>query len=180
MSGKRESLKPSPGAKRALRERLDLKGELLLAAFPTATVLIVLGLVEVLTEQRLLFASLASSAFLIYLDPQHGTNAIRTLVSAHFMAAALGWAAYEGIGPGYLAAGGAMVAIILLMIVLDVVHPPAVATAMGFGLRTGDAGNVLLFALALGITAVLVILQQGTLWVLGSHTGRTESRSSGD
>jgi len=79
MSQNRSSLKPIEGANRSLRRRLTLKGELALATAPTAIVLGVFALVEVLSRQRLLFASLASSAFLIYLDPQHGTNTMRTL-----------------------------------------------------------------------------------------------------
>lgn len=47
-----------------------IKGELRSALLPTVTVLAVLGLVETFSDQRLLFASLASSAFLIYLAQQ--------------------------------------------------------------------------------------------------------------
>ena len=43
----------------ALRRRFGVKGELLLAALPTAMILFVLFLVETLSRQRLLFASLA-------------------------------------------------------------------------------------------------------------------------
>ena len=63
------------------------------------------ALVEVLSRQRILFASLASSAFLIYLDPQHATNSIRTLVISHTMAATLGLGAYLTLGPRYLSGG---------------------------------------------------------------------------
>lgn len=79
MNQKRSSLRPVEGANRALRSRLSLKDELALATAPTLTVLGVLALVEVLSRQRVLFASLASSAFLIYLDPQQGINSVRTL-----------------------------------------------------------------------------------------------------
>ncbi len=59
MGEKRSSLKPIKGAKRSLRSRLSLQGEFVLAlAPPTVMVLGVLGLVEVLSRQRLLFASL--------------------------------------------------------------------------------------------------------------------------
>lgn len=167
MDEERESVQPLQGQQRALRNRLDLKGELLLAVFPTLTVLGVLALVEVFTEQRLLFGSLASSAFLIYLDPEHGTNAIRTLVSSHVLAALIGWAAFALLGAGYLSGGSAMVAVIFLMILLDVVHPPAVATAMAFALRSGDASNFMLFAMALGVTAILVLLQRTAVWLMG-------------
>jgi CBS-domain-containing membrane protein len=163
---KQSSLKPMEGANRALRDRLSLRDELVLATLPAVTVLGVLLLVEVLTEQRLLFASLASSAFLIYLDPEHGTNSVRTLILSHMLAALLGWLMFELLGPIYAAAGIAMVVVIFLMIILDVVHPPAVATAMGFALRTGDAGNILLFALAVSVTAVLVLLQRAATWLL--------------
>jgi hypothetical protein len=59
------------------------------------------------------------------------------------------------------------VVIIFLMIVLDVVHPPAVATAMGFSLRSGDQSKVALFAMAVAITVVLVIVQRSAVWLLG-------------
>lgn len=179
MAQDRSSLKPVEGADRALRSRLGLRGELVLAFFPTAVVLGVLALVEVLSEQRLLFASLASSAFLIYLDPQHGTNRIRTLVSAQLLAAVLGLATYLSFGSGYLAAGSVMTLTIFLMVLFDVMHPPAVATALSFALRAGDTGNLLLFALAVGVTAMLVGLQQTALWVLAhSVAGRKPKGNS--
>jgi len=166
MPQKRSSLRPLRGADRTLRRRLDLKGELVLALVPTLTVLGVLALVEVLTEQRLLFASLAASAFLIYLDPQHGTNSVRTLIVSQMMAATLGLLTYFFLGAGYLSAGTAMVTSIVLMILLNAVHPPAVATSISFALRTGNATNLLLFGLAVGMTAVLVLLERLALWLL--------------
>ncbi len=122
-----------------------------------------LALVEALSRRRLLFASLASSAFLIYLDPRHGTNAVRTLVVAQVSAALLGPAAFLLSGPGYAAAGAGMVTAIVLMIVLDAVHPPAVSTALAFALRAGDESNVALFGLAVGMTAGLVVLQRAAV-----------------
>ena len=133
----RTSLSPIRGASRSRRQRLDSR-EAVLAILPTITVLIVFGVVEVLSRQRLLFSSLASSAFLIYLDPQHGTNQLRTLVSAQMLAAVLGFGTYVALGPGYWAAGSAMVLTIALMIALDVMHPPAVATSLSFAFRAGD------------------------------------------
>lgn len=111
----RQSLRPLPGANRALRQRLTLRGEFALAFLPTVTVLGMLGLVEVLSQQRLLFTSLASSAFLIDLGPQHGTNAVRTRVVSQMPAATIGLGLYAAWGPGYGAAGSAMVLTIALM-----------------------------------------------------------------
>ncbi len=179
MPEERESLKPIEGAERTPRRRLRLKDELTLALLPTVTVLVVLGFVEVLSQQRLLFASLASSAFLIYLDPQHGTNSVRTLSISQPLAAVMGWGLYSLLGPGYDAAGGAMVATIVLMIVLDVVHPPAVGTAMGFGLRAGDASNLLLFFLSVAITVVLVVLERTAVWLLARYEARDAPPSPG-
>ncbi|WP_414585651.1 hypothetical protein [Scytonema sp. PCC 10023] len=97
------SLKPLEGVNRSLRTRLDLKGELALATAPTVLILTVLALVEVLSRQHLLFALLTSSAFLIYLDPQHGTNTVRTLVLSQMMAATIGLIMYSILypHPGY-------------------------------------------------------------------------------
>lgn len=166
MSQERASLKPLKGADCAARKRLNLKGEFALALLPTLTILVVLALVEAISRQRLLFASLAASAFLIYLDPQHGTNSVRTLALSQMMAAMVGLAAFLVCGPGYLAAGVALVMTITLMILFDVMHPPAVATSMSFAFRAGDESNLLLFAMAVGITAVLVVLQRAALWLL--------------
>ncbi|MEG4021365.1 HPP family protein [Microcoleus sp. S13C4] len=170
MSRNRSSLKPIEGANRSIRRRLTLKGELALAVAPTAIVLGVFALVEVLSRQRLLFASLASSAFLIYLDPEHGTNTMRTLSLAQIMAATIGWIAYMIFGSGYLSGGIAMVVTIVLMILLDVVHPPAVSTSLSFALKASNENNLVLFGLAVGITALLVGLERFTLWVLARYS----------
>jgi CBS-domain-containing membrane protein len=148
------------------RRRLGVRRELLLALAPTATVLLVLALVEAVTRQRLLFASLAASAFLIYLDPGHTVNKARTLIVSQVGGACIGMAASVTLGPGYVSAGSAMVLAIVAMIVLDVVHPPAVATTLGFGLKAGDATNLALFFLALAITVVLLGLQRLSLWLV--------------
>lgn len=171
MEHEMESLKPVQGAAAPLRRRLTLKGEFALAGFPTAVVLLVLLLVEILSNQRLLYASLASSAFLIYLDPHHGTNTIRTLIFSQLLAASIGFVTYTVTGPEYqyLSAGSAMVLTIVLMILFDIVHPPAVSTSLAFAFRSGNEQNYIIFLLAVGITAVLVIIQRAAVWILGRH-----------
>ncbi|RCJ40654.1 hypothetical protein A6770_37505 [Nostoc minutum NIES-26] len=162
-----ESIKPGNSRK---RQRLTLQGEFALASMPTLVILTVLALVEVLSRQRLLFASLASSAFLIYLDPQHGTNTVRTLVISQMLAATIGLLTYLALGPGYLSAGSAMILTIVLMILLDVVHPPAVATSLSFALKAGNENNLVLFGLAVGIIATLVLLERCALWLLTHYS----------
>lgn len=164
-----ESLEPIEGAQRSLRKRLSLRDEFILALLPTVTILLVLGLLDVVSNQRLLFASLASSAFLIYLDPQHGTNTTRTLVIAHMLAATFGLLAFWLLGANYLSGGLAMVFTIGLMIALDAMHPPAVSTSLSFAFRAGDVSALLIFGLAVGITVALVIIERGALWLLARY-----------
>jgi CBS-domain-containing membrane protein len=158
-------LNPLLLGRRPARRRSSWSGEVLLILLPTLTVLAVMATVHALTQQRLLFASLASSAFLIYLDPLHDTNSVRTLVLAQLGAATLGLIAYLVLDSGYTAAALAMVAAIALMVAANAVHPPAVATALSFALRAGDESNLVLFGLAVGITAVLIVLERATLWI---------------
>lgn len=174
-SERRESHEPAPKELRSARQRLSFRGELALAALPTATILGMLALVEMLTEQRLLFASLVSSAFLIYLDPEHGANRLRALVGSQLLGSVAGWICYSTLGAGYTSAGVALVITIVLMILWDIVHPPAVATAMSFALRAGEASNLALFVLALGITVMLVVMQRVATWALVRARGAVGS-----
>jgi CBS-domain-containing membrane protein len=172
MSEELESLKPVEGAERPQRRKLSLKDELLLLLLPTVTVLAVLALIESLAQQRLLFGSLASSAFLIYLDPEHATNTVRTLIVAHVIAAGAGLTTYLGFGPGYLAAGSAMVITVFVMLLLDAIHPPAIASSLTFAFRAGAEETIILFGLALSLIVVLVIIQRFTVRLLARFTAR--------
>jgi CBS-domain-containing membrane protein len=96
---------------------------------------------------------------------EHGTNTVRTLTSSHFIAAVVGPLVVAVLGAGYVAAGVALVATIMLMIVLDVVHPPAVSTARSFAFRGEEQRTIVLFVVALAMIAVLVVLQRGVLWL---------------
>ncbi len=167
----RETLEPIKEEEaQSFRRRMSLKGEFALALMPTATIIAVLVLVEIFSRQRLLFASLASSAFLIYLDPQHSTNSVRTLALSQIGAAIIGFAAFSIFGEGYLAASAAMLATITLMILADAMHPPAVSTALGFAFRANSENNLVLFALAVGLIVVLVILQNSSVWLLKRYS----------
>ncbi|WP_445243733.1 HPP family protein [Microcoleus sp. N9_A2] len=55
-----------------------------------------------MSDRRLLFASIAASSFLIYLDIQHSTNEVKSRVVSHMIAATIGWLTDDLIlGPGY-------------------------------------------------------------------------------
>ena len=155
------------------RQRLSLRGELLLALPPTLVVLGMLAGVEAFSRQRLLFASLASSAFLIYLDPDHPANAMRTVVIAQGASALLGFGAFWFLGSGYLAAGVAMVLTVVLMVSLDATHPPAVSTALTFAFRPTTTSSLSLFGLSTLLIVLLIVLQKSSSCVIRRHLRRT-------
>ncbi len=146
-----------------MRWRYDVKTELALAFLPTTTVVLVLLLVETFSHQRLLFGSLASSAFLIYLDPQHQMNKLRSLSISQTSSAFVGFLVYLVAGSGYSSAAIAMIIAIGFMIFMKAMHPPAVSTALSFAFREADAGNLMLFLMALVLLIILILLQRVSL-----------------
>jgi CBS-domain-containing membrane protein len=146
--------------------RFGLGGELLLAIMPTLTILAVLFLYERLSRQIYLVSSLSSTAFLIYLDPFHSMNQIRTILIAQVSAAILGLATYVLLGPGYLSVAVAVISLIAVMIIFRAVHPPAVSTTLVFAFRAGNESDLVLFGMALGVILVMVFMEQSFLWVL--------------
>ena len=161
-----ESTEPIADTPAEIRRRFGTREELLLALFPTTIVLIVFGAVQAWSKQELLFASLASSAFLIYLDPKHATNSARTLVISQILSALIGFCSFYVFGPGYLSAAAAMVVAIIVMVSLDAVHPPAVSTALAFGFRQSNENNLTLFVLSVFLIVLLVALQRVSLYLL--------------
>ena len=93
-------------------------------------------------------------------------NSVRTLVTAQLSAALIGLGVHLVLGPGYWAGGVSMLLAITLMILLDAVHPPAVSTALAFAFRAGRESNLLIFALAVGVTVVLLGIERITVWRL--------------
>jgi CBS-domain-containing membrane protein len=164
------TIPPTPAAPLS-RPRLGWRREILLALLPTATVLVLLWLLKLLSNQQLLFASLASSCFLIYLDPGHPANSARTLLVSQLSAAVLGFGFHAWLGPGYLSAALALVSVIGVMILTNTMHPPAVATALNFAFRAGTGeGNLALFGLAVGLVLVLLAVQRGSAYLVRRFT----------
>jgi CBS-domain-containing membrane protein len=164
-------------AQPGLKQRwLSVRDTLLLALLPTATVLPMIAVIEAFGGHHLLCSSLASSAFLIYADPRHEMNGVRALVFSQMTAASVGWLMWLLLGGGYAAAASAIPLAILLMILLKAVyppaavHPPAVSTALAFALHLDPSGSFVLFAMAVGITALLVVLQRAVSSLIRSNT----------
>jgi CBS-domain-containing membrane protein len=151
---------------------LGLWAELALAVPPAVTVLAAIYLVEALRVERVLFASLASSAFLIYRDPAHPMNGVRVMVPAHLAAVACGVGTAWLLGPGYAAGATAMIATGAAIVLLRAVHPPAVSTALGFAFYAQQRQAVGVFLLALALLAALVALQRVMGWLFGRLSGR--------
>lgn len=155
--------------------RKSLAAELALALPATVTVLLAMFLVEELTHQRALFASLAASAFLIYHDPAHLMNTVRAMVTSYLAATALGVGAAWLLAPGYAAAAAALTLAICLLIATRSVHPPALAVALSFGFSAQQEETVILFALSVVVVALLIAVQVAVRWAfarLGHHRHR--------
>ncbi len=149
--------------------RGGLLGEISLAIPPTVTVLLAVFLLEWFTHQRILFASLAASAFLIYYAPTHQMNTIRVVVTAQLLGCCIG-AGIGAFGAGYGAAAVAMTLTVVLLIVLRNVHPPAIATSLGFAFLGPQVRSLAAFLVALGLIVVLVVLQPVlTRWIHRLH-----------
>jgi CBS-domain-containing membrane protein len=133
---------------------------------PVTMIIAVLMLLEVFTNQKLLFSSLASSAFLIYMDPKHPTNRIRTLTIAQMSAAVIGFLIFILIGPGYLSAAVSMIIVIIVMIWTKAMHPPAVSSAMIFAFQYTKPNTLMLFMMAVLLLVMLIVLQKASIWIL--------------
>lgn len=162
-----------PWRSKERRYRTWLFHELTLALPPTVVVLAAFFGTQMLTAHPILFASLASSAFLIYHEPRHRMNRLRVMIAAQFLAAAIGTAAALIFGADYAAGAISMVITIVLLILLNIVHPPAVSTSLGFALLGPRYGALGAFLLALSIVAALAVLQVFAIWMLR----RAEARS---
>ena len=160
--------------------RYDIKTEIALAIMPALVVIAVLILLEAFSKQQLLFSSLASSAFLIYVDPQHPTNSIRTLMIAQLSASVIGYLIYVMAGPGYLSAAVSMILSIAVMIVTKAMHPPAVSTALIFAFQYKDVNVLMMFFLAVLLLAILIVLQRTSLWLIrrGKNVNKNNERNS--
>lgn len=147
-------------------KKYTLKTEIALAVIPTTTILIVLMATETFGRQQILFSSLACSAFLIYLDPEHQVNTVRTLLIAQTSAAIIGYVAYTLVGWIYLSAAISMLAIISLMIFTKAVHPPAISTCLIFIYNESKLNTLFVFLSALILLILLIGLQKISVWLI--------------
>jgi CBS-domain-containing membrane protein len=153
-----------------------LKTEIVLAILPALMVIAVLMLLEAFSKQQLLFSSLTSSAFLIYLDPKHPTNSVRTLVIAQITAAVIGYLVILLLCPGYGPAALSMIVAIMVMILAKAMHPPAVTTSLIFAFQYNKPDTLMLFLLATVLLVLLIVLQRTSLWLM-KRTKHKSSRS---
>jgi hypothetical protein len=153
-----------------------LRGELLLAIPPTVVMLLAVVLLETLRHERILFASLAASAYLIYRDPVHPMNGVRVMVGAHSVAVVTGVSCGAGLrgghpGDGRDAAGAHRVS-----------HCPSPGGIHGARLRLFarpiEAAG--LFVVALSMIAVLIVLQRTALWTLRRLQAHTPPAKEAD
>ncbi|MDQ2751522.1 MAG: HPP family protein [Bacteroidota bacterium] len=154
--------------------RYDLQTDILLAVMPAVATIILLLLLNTFGKQEILFSSLASSAFLIYLEPEHPTNNVRTLLIAQLSAAVIGYLVYRIVGAGYTSAAISMIIAIAVMIAAKAMHPPAVATALVFAFQHAKPNTLLMFFVAVFFLVILIVLQRTSLWLIKRSTNKKE------
>ena len=155
----------SSASKNTLR-RYDLQTDVLLALMPASVMEGVLLLLNLFGKQEALFSSLASNAFLIYLNPQHPANSVRTLIIAQLSAAAIGYLVYIVMGAGYTTAAISMIIAIAVMIIAKAMHPPAVSTALVFAFQHTKPNTLLMFFFTVCLLVILVVLQSVSVWLI--------------
>lgn len=160
--------------------RYDLQTDIVLAVMPTAVMIGVLLLLNFFGRQEVLFSSLASSAFLIYLDPQNTTNSSRTLLIAQLSAAVVGYLTYTVMGAGYASAAVSMILAILIMIVTRAMHPPAVSTALLFAFQHTKPNTLLMFCFAVLLLILLMALQRTSVWLIKRSERKRSISPPGD
>ncbi len=160
-----EQMATSSASKKTFR-RYDLQTDVLLALMPASVMVGVLLLLNLFGKQEVLFSSLASSTFLIYLDPQHPANSVRTLIIAQLSAAAISYLVYIVIRAGYTSAAISMIIAIAVMIIAKAMHPPAVSTALVFAFQQTKPNTLLMFFFAVCLLVILIILQRASLWLI--------------
>jgi len=159
--------------------RYDLQTDILLAVMPAVIMIAVLILLNTFGKQEILFSSLASSAFLIYLEPEHPTNKVRTLLISQLSASVIGYLVYISIGSGYTSAAISMIFSIIVMILTKAMHPPAVSTALVFAFQHTKPNTLLMFFCAVVLMVILVGLQRASLWLIKRSERRKKAMATG-
>lgn len=129
-----------------------------LAVVSTATVLsvlIVIFIVQDLIRQPVLITSLASSTFLLYYQPLNEINRFGPLVFGHIIATSIGYLASLLLPVPYVSAAVSMALSIVVLVLLRMVHPPAISTSLVFSYRPHDATVIVTFLLTLAVVIAL-------------------------
>ncbi len=143
-----------------MRSRDSFAQALLRATPPTITVLAMTAVVQFGAHTRVLFAPLAASAFLIYHAPHERSNHVGVIVISQLVGAACGLGVAAFGHPGYVSEAIAMLLTISALISFDLLHAPAVPTALIFADAPVAFDNVAFFAIDLAILAALWFAQQ--------------------
>jgi hypothetical protein len=155
--------------------RGGLIGELALALPPTLVVLGSLFLIEAAQHQRVLFASLASSAFLIYREPLHPMNGVCVMLLAHLVGATVGIGATALLGAGYRASAVAMIITIVVLTSAISSTPPQ---SLPRSVSLSPTSNAAQAASSL-LVAALVFLQRAAVWGMHRFAAHATPRDTG-
>jgi CBS-domain-containing membrane protein len=158
-----------PPVRRAYRG--GLWAELLLAFVPTGFVIGIFVGISHFGRQPVLFISLATSAFRIYLDPRGLMNQARVFLPAHLIGLSLGLLSSLLFRDPYVSGAIAMGLTIFLMVLLRIMFEPAIATSLIFAFRLYGERDVILFLFGVAMLAVLILIQRATSYLVHRVSG---------
>lgn len=148
-----------------MTEELNLRARLILGIFPVIIVLVLTAL-EIKLRQHIIFTSLVSSIFLIYLRPNELMTDTATILVSQFTAALTGYLSYKLFGNSFWSVCVTILLVTAILILLNRLHPPAIATSVIFNYRTHSESDLFLFGLLIGIAVVLILVRWITNYLL--------------
>jgi CBS-domain-containing membrane protein len=149
-----DSGRPAPPAP-VSRKRPTFSRLFVVTVATMVTILVVLIIDQDVGKQPLLVASLASSSFLMYYQPLNEVNRFGPLVLGQLTCAVFGFLANLLLRDPLSSAAVAVSFSVVAMMLLRIVHPPAVATSLVFAYRPHGVSALGTFFLTLLVVLVL-------------------------
>ena len=155
--------------KKRRQTRYQINRYLIKGIFIFLSILSMVLVISGILEQPVLFTSLASTTFLIFVRPESKTSQYRNVIGGHYVSATVGFLIAisaekamllhdEKIMLGLICALSVAAASILMHF-LDMEHPPAAGTALAFAFGVRSADMLVTLGIALSTIIFLACLK---------------------